>query len=85
MRLYLSDGSTYLSCSVAVSASRLADTVSSYELGGAFFAFESAEAEPLFASLAPCSLFLNPLPQVSALSAKTPLSDTDWLLSALGF
>ena len=77
VRLYLSDGSTYLSCSVAVSASRLADTVSSYELGGAFFAFESAEAEPLFASLAPCSLFLNPLPQVSALSAKTPLSDTD--------
>ena len=56
VRLYLSDGSTYLSCSVAVSASRLADTVSSYELGGA-----------------------------SALSAKTPLSDTDWLLSALGF
>lgn len=85
VRLYLSDGSTYLSCSVAVSASRLADTVSSYELGGAFFAFESTEAEPLFASLAPCSLFLNPLPQVSALSAKTPLSDTDWLLSALGF
>lgn len=35
VRLYLSDGSTYLSCSVAVSASRLADTVSSYELGGA--------------------------------------------------
>ena len=54
-------------------------------MGGAFFAFESAESEPLFASLAPCSLFLNPLPQVSALSAKTPLSDTDWLLSALGF
>lgn len=85
VRLYLSDGSTYRSCSVAVSASRLTDTVSSYELGGAFFAFESVETEPLFASLDPCSLFLTPLPQLPALSAKTPLSDTDWLLSALGF
>ena len=80
-----SDGSSYSSCSVAVSASRLADTVSSYELGSAFFAFESAGTDPLYASLAPCSLFLTPLPSLSALSAKTPLSDTDWLLSALGF
>lgn len=85
VRLYLSDGSSYSSCSVAVSASRLADTVSSYELGSAFFAFESAGTDPLYASLAPCSLFLTPLPSLSALSAKTPLSDTDWLLSVLGF
>lgn len=85
VRLYLSDGSSYSSCSVAISASRLADIVSSYELGGAFFAFESAEIDPLYASLAPCSLFLTPQPSLSALSAKTPLSDTDWLLSVLGF
>ncbi|MCI8689681.1 MAG: hypothetical protein HFF87_05135 [Oscillibacter sp.] len=79
--LYLWNGSgAYYRCPTALSSSSVEQVVGQYELGGAYFALDlSAE------SLRPNSLFLEEPPSLPVLSAGDPLSDTDWLLTALGF
>jgi hypothetical protein len=80
--LYLWDDDTgYLRCDTALSAEALADTVSQYELGNACFALERPEA----AATAPYSLLLEEPPALSNLTASVPLSDTDLLMTLLGF
>lgn len=59
----------------------LEETVGRYELGGAFFAFESQNAD----AAAPCSLFLETPPELPQLTASVPLADTSLLLTKLGF
>lgn len=83
--LYLwdEDGGGFYRCDTELPVELLEETAGRYELGGAFFAFESAD--PNAASAAPCSLFLDPLPVLQNLSVSVPLSDTGVLLSRLGF
>lgn len=81
----LDDTERYLCCETAVSISDLEEAVSHYELGNAVFAFDGTEVNSQYQDIAPCSLFPAELPALPVLSAGTPLSDTSWLLNALGF
>lgn len=83
--LYLWDdaGGGFYRCATELPPELLEETVGRYELGGAAFAFESADPNAAFA--APCSLFLSPLPDLPDLSVSVPLSDTGLLLSRMGF
>lgn len=86
VQLLLWDGSnTYLRCDTAITAGDLEDTISRYELGGAYFAFDYAENNEAFRQVFPRSLFLNPLPQLPLLSVSNSLTDTDAVLTRLGF
>lgn len=81
--LYLWDGGGICCRALtAVSADSLTQTVSRYELGGAFFAQDREETAEL---LAPCSLLPEELPSLPVLIQGDPLADTGWLLSALSF
>ncbi len=82
--LYLWDGQEgFLRGSSAVTAEELGQTVGGYELNGAAFAFD--EPAPHASEIAPCSLLLTELPELSKLSASISLPDTDQLLEDLGF
>ena len=82
--LYLWDGgSGYFRCRTALSPDTVETTISQYELGNAFFAYESQE--PGAQSVNPYSLFLEEEPALPALSISVPLSDTDRVLVALDF
>ena len=82
--LYLWDGAdSYYSCATALTPDILEQAVSQYELGNAFFAFESED--PNAGSVDPYSLFLGTEPELPELSASTALSDTNQLLLALDF
>ena len=82
--LYLWDGgSGYFRCHTALSPDTVETTISQYELGNAFFAYESQE--PGAQSVNPYSLFLEEEPALPALSISVPLSDTDRVLVALDF
>lgn len=82
--LYLWNGEDgFFHCATALTAETLEETVNRYELGNAFFAFESED--PNAQTAAPCSLFLEAPPSLPELSIAIPLSDTDRLLLALDF
>ena len=82
--LHLWDGeSGYFRCATALSQDTLETTISRYELGNAFFAYESAD--PNAQSVDPYSLFLEQEPALPELSVSVPLSDSDRLLVALDF
>ena len=82
--LYLWDGADgYSRCATALAADTLEQTVSQYELGNAFFAYESEEPDAHL--LDPLSLFLETEPVLPVLAVSTSLSDTDQLLQALDF
>lgn len=70
-------------CDTDLPQEMLEEAVSRYELGGAYFAFESED--PNAASAAACSLFLSQLPELPVLSASSSPADTGLLLSRLGF
>ena len=87
--LYLWDGadsvrSGTVSASV-LSREALAETVSQSGYSGVSFAFDDVEADPLYSQLFPLSVLPTELPELPVLSAVSPLSETDWLLSAFGF
>lgn len=84
-RLYLSDGTSYLRASTAVTAEALAGLAQHYELGNAAFSLDRSEQDPLYRSLAPYSLFPDTLPTLPVLTAQTPAREEDSLLAALGF
>ena len=87
------DGSVFLHCwdgeklyyrsHTAISPEDLQEVVSLYELGNAFFAYESND--PHAQAVAPLSLFLEETPVVPQLSASSALSDTTHLLASLHF
>ena len=82
--LHLWDGdSGYFRCTTALPLDTLEQTISQYELGNAYFAFESSD--PNAWAAAPYSLFLETEPSLPQLSISIPLSDTDHLLTALDF
>lgn len=82
--LYLWDGGkTCLRCETALTAEILLDTVGRYELGNAQLALDAAMTQ--YPTLDPCSLFLEEEPVLPVLSAKLSLSDTDRLLTVMGF
>lgn len=82
--LYLWNGEDgFFHCATALTPETLEETVNRYELGNAFFAFESQD--PNAQAAAPCSLFLETPPALPELSIAIPLSDTDRLLLALDF
>ena len=81
----LDDGGNCFSCATAVPVSDLADVIGSYELGNDSFAFERAETNDSYLDIAPCSLLLKNPPELPVLSVGNSLSNSDWLLSALGF
>ena len=84
--LFLRDGSkTILRCSTAVTAADLSDTVSRFEMGNAFFAFDPAGQELGGDAASPLSLFPAQPPELPTLSITNPLGDTAALLTALGF
>jgi len=86
VQLLLWDGEgTYLRCGTAITAGDLEDTISRYELGGAYFAFDYAENDETFRQVFSRSLFLDPLPQLPRLSVSNALTDTDTVLTRLGF
>ena len=81
--LYLWDGEeTCFRCNTALTAEALLDTVGRYELGNAQFALDVAAQYPM---LDPCSLFLEEEPELPTLSAALSVSDTDRLLTVMGF
>lgn len=61
----------------------LEETVNRYEPGSAQFAFESRD--PNAGALDPCSLLLDPLPELPQLTVSVPLADNSLLLTRLGF
>ena len=82
--LYLWDGAEgYYRAGTSLSLDALEQTVSQYELGNAFFAYESED--PNARSVAPYSLFLEEEPTLPELSISIPLADIDHLLLALDF
>ena len=82
--LHLWDGGTgYFRCSTAITADTLETAINQYELGNAFFAFESED--PNAGAVDPYSLFLETEPALPQISISVPLSDTDRLLLALDF
>ena len=78
-------GSTYLCCGTAITYGDLEDTVSRYEVGNAYFAFDYAESGESFRQVFPRSLFLDPLPQLPELAVSNSMADTERLLAQLGF
>lgn len=85
VQLYLWDGED--ACfrgGTAVSSARLEEVIGGYELGNAFFALDNLESGG-YGAVEPCSLFLTELPDLPDLAAVNPLTDDDWLLSALDF
>ena len=86
VQLLLWDGqSTYLCCGTAITAGDLESTISRYELGGAYFAFDYEETDEAFGQVFSRSLFLAPLPQLPVLSVSNSLTDKDTVLTRLGF
>ena len=86
VQLLLWDGEgTYLRCGTAITAGDLENTISRYELGGAYFAFDYAENSETFQQVFSRSLFLDPLPQLPQLSVANALTDTYAVLTRLGF
>src|SRR5699024_5133244 len=82
--LYLWDGGERcLRCLTAISPDTLEGVINQYELGNAFFAYESED--PNARALDPCSLLLEAEPTLAQLAISVPLSDTDRLLLALDF
>ena len=82
--LYLWDSEeTCLRCDTALTAEVLLDTIGRYELGNAQLALDAATAQ--YPTLDPCSLFLEEEPALPILSAASSLSDTDRLLTVMGF
>lgn len=82
--LYLWDGGgIYRRCGTSLSPDVLEETISQYELGNAFFAFESED--PNAQAVDPYSLFLEEEPSLPVLSASTPSGTADQLLLALDF
>ena len=82
--LHIWDGAQhYYRSGTALSPEDLDEIISLYELGNAFFAFESTD--PHAQSAAPCSLFLEETPELPELSSDSPLSDTTLLLASLHF
>lgn len=77
-------GDACCQASTAVSADSLRQVIGRYELGGASFAMDGAPNSPE-RRLAPCSLLPAESPELPAFTVGDPLTDTDWLLSALGF
>ena len=75
----------YFRCATAVAQSELTDFVNGYEPGSAAFAMDNREFSPDYAALDPYSLFVSETPSLPVLYGANPLSDTDDLLSALGF
>lgn len=83
--LYLWDGGeSCFRAATAVSADSLSQVISRYEQGGASFALDGAADSPE-RTLDPCSLLPGEPPELPAFSVGNPLTDSDWLLSALGF
>ncbi len=76
-------GERFFTCTTAVTEADLTQLIEGYELGGARFAFDSEEENPPL--VAPCSLLLTQLPQLAQMTVSNPLTDTDSLLTALGF
>lgn len=89
VRLYLWDGSDNIRLGLVPSASlsveSLTETVSQSGFAGVSFAYDDVAADPLYGELFPLSLLPTELPELPVLSASTPLTDTDWLLSSFGF
>ena len=88
VQLYLwDDADRTLTCTTALSASILEELVGRFELGNAMFAFDADEDYAEYAqSLAPLSLFLpDSAPTLPSLSAASPLTASDSILSALEF
>lgn len=84
--LYLLDDiGRYLRCATAVSAAELEEAVSHYELGNDMFAFDGAENNSRYQEISPLSLLPAELPALPCLTVDSALSDTAWLLNALGF
>lgn len=82
--LHLWDGGTrYYRSTTALSTEDLQEVVGFYEVGNAFFAYESSAVHAQ--SAFPCSLFLEDTPALPVLSASSPLSDTTLLLVSLKF
>lgn len=82
--LHLWDGGVrYYRGTTALSPEDLHEIVGLYEVGNAFFAYESSAAHAQ--SAFPCSLFLEDTPVLPQLSASSPLSDTTRLLVSLKF
>ena len=82
--LHCWDGeSRYYRSRTAIPAEDLQEVVELYELGNAFFAFESDD--PNAQTLAPLSLFPEETPSIPKLSVSSPLSDTALLLTSLHF
>lgn len=80
--LYLWDGGArYYRCATAVQVSTLTETLSSYELSSAVFAFERDDG----GHLEPLSLFPDPLPELPALTPEEAVVSTETMLSVLGF
>ncbi|WP_298021340.1 hypothetical protein [uncultured Dysosmobacter sp.] len=81
----LDDAGRYLRCATAVSAAELEEAVSHYELGNDMFAFDGAESNSHYQEISPLSLLPAELPALPCLTVDSSLSDTTWLLNALGF
>jgi hypothetical protein len=82
--LHCWDGeSRYYRSRTAIPPEDLQEVVSLYELGNAFFAYESNDSHAQ--TIAPLSLFLEETPVIPQLSASSPLSDTTLLLASLHF
>ena len=73
----------YYRSRTAIPPEDLQEVVSLYELGNAFFAYESSD--PHAQAVAPLSLFLEETPVIPQLSVSSPLSDTTLLLASLHF
>ena len=89
VRLYLWDGEDAVSSSTIPSTSlsleTLTETVSQSGFESVSFAFEDVAVDTQYGALFPLSILPTELPQLPILSASSPLSETDWLLSAFGF
>lgn len=87
VRLYVWDGrDSFLSCAVLpISPEDLTEIVNSCTLPVVLFAFDEAELDEAYARVAPRSLLPAELPELPALSASNPLTDSDQLLTGLRF
>lgn len=88
VQLYLWDhGGRTLTCTTALSSSILDELIGRFELGNAMFAFDAQEDyAPYAQALCPLSLFLPETdPALPLLTASSPLTASDAILSALEF